>query len=426
MPSGTAAASPPRATPVAPLDPLPRHFGRYTLFDRIGEGGMARIYLARAKTQLGGVRLVVVKQILPLLSRSAQFCRLLIQEAKLAASLSHSNIVQVLDLGREESLLYIAMEYVEGFDLRQLVRHCSRQRVELPIEFALHIVTHVLQGLDFAHRRTDEQDAPMAVVHRDVSPSNVLLSFDGEVKLCDFGIARALEAGQKLAEEAVIGKAGYMSPEAASGAPLDARSDVFSVGVILWELIAGARLYRAAPGQLPAIEQARRAQITLPVERGYPRESQLRDILRRALEKSPANRYESARAMLRDLEDYIANSGLIASPLHFGEWMMKSFGGDIVKERRARERAAMAVEAGPLLEISPLGSSQEAREPPPSSHRGAAPPSPRRARRKRMVAAPHPEVSAPQPGTKVRELTWALAFLGALLLVTLLAALLLR
>ncbi|MBK9001323.1 MAG: serine/threonine protein kinase [Myxococcales bacterium] len=204
---------------------LPRRFGRFVLFDKIGEGGMARIYLGRQSTELGGERLVVVKQILPILASSQEFSRLLIEEAKLAAGLSHGNVVQVIDLGREDDVLYIAMEYVEGFDLSDLLKRCSRTKTPLPVEFSLLIVIETLRALEYAHRKKDEHGRPLGIVHRDVSPSNVLVSFDGEVKLCDFGIARAMGVGAELPTEAIQGKAGYMSPEAAAGAaPTRART----------------------------------------------------------------------------------------------------------------------------------------------------------------------------------------------------------
>ena len=182
------------------LPGLPRVFGQYLLFDRIGRGGMAEIFLARMTTVLGGSRRVVVKEILPELSADPGFTRMLISEAKLAAKLSHRNIVPVLDLGRESGRLFIAMEYVEGYDLNQLLRQLSRRRLPLPAEFALLIVREVLTALRYAHRATDGHGMPLAVVHRDISPSNVLISFEGEVSLCDFGIARAMESeSDKLA-----------------------------------------------------------------------------------------------------------------------------------------------------------------------------------------------------------------------------------
>src|SRR5580700_10621049 len=181
---------------------LPRKFGRYALFDFIGKGGMAEIFLARAHTELlGAARLCVVKQILPEYATHPQFADMLIHEAKLAARLSHAHIVQVFDLGREGDQLYIAMEYVEGFDLNALLRRCSQKKIPLPFEFALLIVADTLRGLDYAHRRESDEGKPLGIVHRDVSPSNILVSLEGEVKVCDFGIAHANDIVLKASGE---------------------------------------------------------------------------------------------------------------------------------------------------------------------------------------------------------------------------------
>src|ERR1700689_2914015 len=240
------------AVSAAPI-PLPRSFGRYALFDFIGKGGMAEIYLARQKTELGATRLCVVKQILPGLAGDSQFSEMLVHEAKLAARLSQANVVQVFDLGRADDRLFIAMEYVEGFDLNDLLGRCSRARVALPFELAVHVVREALRGLDYAHRRRDDAGRPLGIVHRDVSPSNLLVSFDGEVKVCDFGIAHANDTVRSGAtrhelEEAIRGEAGYMSPEHARGESIDGRADVFAAGIVLWELAAGRRMYRPSEG----------------------------------------------------------------------------------------------------------------------------------------------------------------------------------
>jgi eukaryotic-like serine/threonine-protein kinase len=317
---------------------------------------MAEIFLARAKTELAGSRLVVVKQMLPELSGNEQFGDLLIQEAKLAARLNHANVVQVFDLGRHERVLFIAMEYVEGFDLNELLRRCARTKIPLPIPFALMIACEALRGLDYAHRRCDDAGKSMGLVHRDVSPSNVLISFDGEVKLCDFGIARANDMAEALPEEVIKGKAGYMSPEHARGEPVDARSDIFAIGIILWELMAGRRLYKADPGGAGLLQQAREASIPALPSRGLLHEPQLHAIVTRALEIDPQQRFASAQLMLRHLEDYVARARLVANPLRFGEWLRDCFGEQVVASRRAHERAAQAIEMGPAAVIEPTSS----------------------------------------------------------------------
>ena len=322
---------------VADVSGLPRTFGPYTLFEQVGKGGMAQIYLARAETELGATRLAVVKQILPAFADDPRFAEMLIHEAKLAARLGHRRIVQVFDLGKHEDHLYIAMEYVEGFDLNSLLRQCTEQKVALPAPHALGIIADVLEGLDYAHRRTDENGKPLEIVHRDVSPSNVLISYEGEVKLCDFGIAHANDLVKEGASEALKGKAGYMSPEHARGEPLDARADVFAAGIILWELLAGRRLYKPK-SEIPLVEQAKRAEIPTLPDKGVPKHAALEVIVRRALAKDREDRYPSAGAMQRDLETYLADSGLLASRLELGKWIATSFGTDLVEKRRASER----------------------------------------------------------------------------------------
>jgi serine/threonine protein kinase len=357
------------AEPVEP--PLPRNVGRYTLFDKIGRGGMADIFLAREETDLGVARLVVVKQILPHLAESREFSDLLITEAKLAARLDHANVVQVHDLGRTEGFLYIAMQYVEGFDLTELLRRCSRTKTALPVQYALLVIIEALRGLDYAHRRTMEDGRPLGIVHRDVSPSNILISLEGEVKLCDFGIAHANDVVTSAAysDDVIKGKAGYMSPEQARGDPLDARADVFAIGILLFELLAGRRLYKAGEGGMSLLDQARAARIPELASRGLPLEENLFSIVKKALAPSRDDRYASAQALLRDLETYVAESKLVASPLRFGDWLIEKFGDDLVQQRRARERAAHALEGD-----GDQGGTPEFSLPPPRSSRRSLPP----------------------------------------------------
>ncbi len=268
----------------------------------------------------------------------------MIEEAKLAAKLSHGSIVQVIDLGREGDTMYIAMEYVEGFDLSELLRRCSQSKVPLPVEFSLMIVQEVLRALDYAHKKKGQDGRPLGIVHRNVSPSNVIVSFDGQVKLCDFGIARAMGvSSDDLPKEAIQGKAGYMSPEAARGEPVDARSDVFAAGVIFWELLAGRRLYKGQSGRSPSLEQARDAVIPELPKRDLPSEDALVGIIMRALAKQPTERFQSARDMLKVIEEYVADSGLLASPMRFGEWLTEHFAKEILEQRRLRELAAQAL-----------------------------------------------------------------------------------
>ncbi len=389
----TAELARPVAQPVAGSpasgDELPRRFGRYQLFDRIGKGGMATIYLARSESELGAERLVVVKQIHDALSRDPAFSTQFVDEAKLCAGLRHANIAQVVDLGRgqiaggdnkngEPGVLFMAMEYVEGLDLQQLLRNLAKSKIPMPPEFVFHIVRETLAGLDFAHRATTTTGSPatgsasaagtpLGIVHRDVSPSNVLLSFEGEVKLCDFGIAKAYgragemgldegDAGEShegsavdasttesadLGATRVVGKSAYMSPEHARGEALDARADVFAAGILLWEMCAGRRLYKGS--ELEMLELAKGASIPRLPNRGLAGHDELQAVLDRALAADRDMRFPTAKAMLDALDGYLARHRLVPSQLRFAAFMTDHFAEQVVTERRARERAAREI-----------------------------------------------------------------------------------
>jgi len=350
------------------LDTLPRQFGQYQLFDHIGRGGMANIYLARMENQLGADRLVVVKLIHESFSNDPAFATQFIDEAKLCAGLRHGNIAQVVDLGRSPSgnQLFMAMEYVEGFDLHQLLRKLGQTKIGLPPEFAFQIVRDVLAALDFAHRSTNDAGEVMGIVHRDVSPSNVLLSFEGEVKLCDFGIAKAfarvgdlggdsdnVEASETGEERGrIVGKSAYMSPEQAWGKPLDARADVFAAGILLWEMCAGRRLYRGSETEM--LELARAANIPRLPERGLPGHEVLQALLDRALNSDRETRFATAHEMLEALDSYLVGQRFFSSQLRFAAFLTDHFSVDLILHRRERERAARALSMGPAATLEPI------------------------------------------------------------------------
>jgi serine/threonine protein kinase len=420
---------------------LPRAFGPYLLFDRIGRGGMAEIFLARQQGELGSSRRVVIKEVLPELSLDEAFARMLVREAKLAACLRHRNIVQVLDLGRESDRLFIAMEYVEGYDLNQLLRQLSRRRLPLPMQFALHVVREVLQALEYAHRAVDSGGSPLGMVHRDISPSNVLVSFDGDVSLCDFGIARAIDADPRLratdalgseADERraqrvrVAGKSAYMAPEHARGESIDARSDLFAAGIVLWELCAGRRLYRGTEAEMQALAQ--RGDVPRLPDRGFPNTEMLQSILDRALAVDPAARFQSAGEMSNALEDYALSSGLMASQLRFGTFLTDHFAEEIVALRRARERAAeqaLSTRDVPIAEVEPVTAPSERPSPPDSPPSAPAVVAGATPRRRASDAAPAPAPIPPvAPAAHAAVRTSWLLPMSVAVAVALLAALL--
>ena len=239
----------------------PQRFGRYLLLDRVAVGGMAEIFLAKLEGLAGFEKLLAIKRILPHWSTNHDFITMLIDEAKIVVQLVHPNIVSVYELGKEEQSYYIAMEYVEGVDLRRLFEACQSPSPRLPLPLAVQIIVEVLRGLAYAHRREGSSGERLEIVHRDISPQNILLSYDGQVKITDFGIARAANRSTETATGTLKGKYAYMSPEQACQEPVDARSDLFSVGVLLYELFCGVRLFARATdlGTLEAVRDFSRS-----------------------------------------------------------------------------------------------------------------------------------------------------------------------
>ena len=215
-------------------------YGKYQLLDLLARGGMAEVFKAKSHGVEGFEKILVIKRILPELSRNPQFVEMFINEAKIAVTLSHANIVQVFDLGRADETYFIAMEYVPGYDLGTVLRWERKLGQRLPQELAVYMLSELAKGLDYAHRRRDSELRPLGIVHRDVSPENVLLSYEGEVKLTDFGIARSRASVHGL-RDLPPGKFAYLAPEQARGEDVDARADLFALGAVLYEALTGVR-----------------------------------------------------------------------------------------------------------------------------------------------------------------------------------------
>src|SRR5256885_4656462 len=219
-------------------------FGKYVLLKRIATGGMAELFLARQVGVAGFEKLVVVRRILEHLSTDHDFVSMFLDEARLASSLNHPNVVQVYDLGHEAGAYFMAMEFVAGHDLYSVARKAALQSAPIPPEVAARIVAGACAGLHAAHTKKNPQGQPLHIVHRDVSPANILVSYEGEVKVTDFGIAKADAQSVKTRTGVVKGKFSYMSPEQIKSQPLDGRSDVFALGVTLHETLTARRLFR--------------------------------------------------------------------------------------------------------------------------------------------------------------------------------------
>ena len=281
-----------------------RQFGPYRLVRQIAVGGMAEIHLAKTKGIAGFEKYVALKMIHPNFAEDDQFIQMLVDEAKIAVQLNHGNIAQTFDLGRVGETFYITMEYVDGADLYKLLRRGSEIDLEMPLDVCAFVVKEVASALDHAHRKRDHSGKSLGIVHRDVSPQNVLISFAGEVKLVDFGIAKATMKARQTAVGVIKGKYYYMSPEQAWGDPIDFRSDIFSAGIVLYEMITGQMLYLEEDLH-KLLDMARRADIASPstLRRGIP--PQLEKIVMHALAKTPGDRYQSASDFATDLERFL-------------------------------------------------------------------------------------------------------------------------
>lgn len=306
------------ADPPANLEPIV--FGPYELIERVASGGMAEVYVARRQGPHGFNKTVAVKRILPQLAQDNEFLAMFVDEARVAATLSHPNIVQVFDFGEEGGELYMAMEYVRGTNAARLVRRAAARGEVIPLDVCLHIVLSVLRGLEYAHGARDEGGRLFNLVHRDVSPGNVLIDDSGVVKLTDFGIARAAHFERRTAVGHLKGKLGYMSPEQVLGFELDARSDLFTLGIVLAELLTLRPLF-AARSDLEILTRTRDANIETLAETPLPPD--VAAVLQRALARLPEDRYATAQAFAEDVEALARRRNLSLGASRVASWMAR-------------------------------------------------------------------------------------------------------
>lgn len=293
----------------------PTRFGKYQLLERVAVGGMAEIYKAKLDGIAGFSRTFAIKRILPHLGKSQEFVDMMVDEAKVAGLLSHANIVQILDLGSVDSQFYIAMEFVHGRDLAQVLARCAEKGITLPVPHAVYVLIEMLKGLEYAHNRQvmrGGKQVPLNIVHRDVGPGNVLVSFSGEVKLTDFGIAKASVRALETRSGIVKGRFDYMSPEQAAGQGVDQRSDVFSAGVLFYELLTGRHPFRR-DGELATIDAVRRGQFVPPSEVNPDVPYALDVVVEHALRAGVADRLQSATQFKEGLDRFFHDAGFIFS-----------------------------------------------------------------------------------------------------------------
>jgi hypothetical protein len=303
-------------------------FGRYELLRRLGSGGMAEVFAAKTFGAEGFVKDVVIKRILPAFSEDPDFVQMFINEARLAARLQHANVVQIFDFNHVDGIYYIAMELVDGLDLRSMFGTSRRRAIPVPVRLAVHVGVETLKGLHYAHTRSDN-GKPLGLVHRDISPHNLLVSFAGEVKITDFGIAKAAAIASATRSGAVKGKLAYMSPEQIRSAPVDARSDLFSLGVVLWELLAGQRLYQAdSEGELFA--KVRRADVPQLRPLGAELPPDLERVVGKLLAPEPDQRFQSAAEALGELSRFAG----VDDALQVASYLRKLLPAEAARERR--------------------------------------------------------------------------------------------
>ena len=322
---------------VAAGEAMPKQFGKYTLLRRLAAGGMAELFLALHRSVAGFEKLIVIKRILPSMNQDQSFIEMLLHEARVAATLSHPNVVQIFDVGQVDGTYYIAMEHIHGEDIQAIVRGMKKMNVaEFPLEHTISILLGTCAGLAYAHDKRDLDGAALAIVHRDISPRNIVVSFTGDVKIVDFGIAKSgTEPGEGDTPSGQLkGKAPYMSPEQASGQSIDWRSDIFAAGVMLFELTTGRRLFKGA-SEFETLKMICDKEYPLPsqVKDNYPPE--LERIVMRALAKRREDRYQSAREMQADLELFAREERIAVSQVGLTKWMESLFADKLAQQKEA-------------------------------------------------------------------------------------------
>ncbi len=309
-------------------------FGKYLLLEKLATGGMAEVYLAKSVGAVGVNKFVAVKRILPQHSESQEYIDMFKEEAKIAVNLNHGNVVSIYDFGVEYKQFFLVMEYVEGRNLRQIVNEMKKSNVQFTIDQIVYIVKEVAAGLDHAHRCIDGSTGrPLNITHRDMSPQNVMVSFEGEVKIIDFGIAKAETQMEATKAGTLKGKFGYMSPEQADGMPIDLRTDIFSLGIVLWELLANDRLFTSS-SEAAILRKIRECQIPSIRKINPSVPPELERIVNKALAKDKSLRYQTAAALHRDLNRFLNTQYPEFSPHDFSVFVKTAFSQIYLEQKR--------------------------------------------------------------------------------------------
>ncbi len=362
----------------SPDPDLPEIVGRYALHGEMASGGMAVVHYGMLQGAVGFARPVAIKRVLPALARDPAVRAMFVDEARLAARIRHPNVVPVLDVVEHAGELLLVMEYVHGESLHQLLRSARARGQRVPLRIVLAIASAVLHGLHAAHEATTETGAPLGIVHRDVTPQNIIVGVDGVARVLDFGIARAAVRLEHTAHGVVKGKLAYMAPEQLAGGPVDRRADVFAASVVVWEMLAGRRLFVAEDGGVVMVDRLLKGAVEPPgrVAPGTPR--LLDAIVLHGLARAPEQRFATAREMALALE----RAGDVARASELGEWV-ESLAGDALERRAARvrevERTSSSMKSTEVIAAAPAA---------PAAHVSERPTAPPPARVARLAAMP--------------------------------------
>lgn len=310
------------------------YFGKYILLEKLATGGMAEVWLARAPGASGIGRFVAIKKILPQYSDNAEFIQMFKDEAAIAMNLSHSNIVSIFEFGQEKSQLFLVMDYVEGRNLRQILNKMKQTSIQFSTDQVVYAMKEVAAGLDHAHRSLNSATGkPLNITHRDISPQNIMATFEGEVRIVDFGIAKAESQMENTKTGTLKGKFGYMSPEQAEGMPTDLRTDVFSLGICLWELLANDRLF-IANNEINTLKKIRECNVPSLTKINPNIHTELERIVMKALTRDRNLRYQTAAALHRDLNRHLNRQFPDFSPHDFSVFIKTLYTDEILDSRK--------------------------------------------------------------------------------------------
>ena len=325
--------------------------GDYELLERIGIGGMAEVWRARRAGEHGFDRPLAVKRILPHLAADEEFVGMFVDEAKLAVQLSHPNIAAVHDLGRSGETCYLVLDYVHGRDLRLLQDREREWRSPPHAGIACHVIARTLEGLAYAHGASDAVGRPLGLIHRDVTPQNILVSFEGDVKIVDFGLAKAQGRAQATQAGVVKGKLAYLAPEQLRGLPLDPRVDVYAAGIVLWEMLTGQRLFYADT-DLDTLRKVHAGEVEPPSRLNPAVPPQLDHVVLTALARERDARYPGAQEFLDGLEEVIWEWGVVYSAHQLGAYMSHFFPEALETSRIVGDEPSALLDPDELEEIA--------------------------------------------------------------------------